>query len=142
MKYLLDTDHISILQRKRSPEYARLAARIAACSGSDFALSIVSFHEQAGGCHAYVNRAKTTADVIRGYTMFGDLLSDFATALVLPFDAATGSQFDHLKSMRLGVATMDLRLAAIALSQSLIVLTRNRRDFAKVPGLVIEDWTV
>ena len=32
--------------------------------------------------------------------------------------------------------------AMIALSQGLTLLTRNLRDFSKVPRLVIEDWTI
>jgi len=43
---------------------------------------------------------------------------------------------------RLQLATMDARIAAIALSRQLILLTRNLRDFGKVPELMIEDWTV
>jgi tRNA(fMet)-specific endonuclease VapC len=42
----------------------------------------------------------------------------------------------------LRVDTMDLRMASIALSRGLVLLTRNAADFAKVPGLVIEDWTL
>jgi tRNA(fMet)-specific endonuclease VapC len=47
-----------------------------------------------------------------------------------------------LKALRLNVKKMDLRIAAIALENSAIVVTRNLRDFQRVPGLMVEDWTV
>jgi tRNA(fMet)-specific endonuclease VapC len=47
-----------------------------------------------------------------------------------------------LRAQSLRIATMDLRIASIALSQGLTLLTRNSRDFSKVPGLVLEDWTI
>jgi tRNA(fMet)-specific endonuclease VapC len=37
---------------------------------------------------------------------------------------------------------MDLRIASIAISRGLVLLTRNARDFSKIPELVIEDWTI
>ena len=37
---------------------------------------------------------------------------------------------------------MDTRIAAIALSHKLILLTRNYQHFNKIPGLLIEDWTI
>ena len=48
----------------------------------------------------------------------------------------------HREGSGSGAATMDLRIASIALSQGLTLLTRDLRDFSKVPRLVMEDWTV
>lgn len=49
---------------------------------------------------------------------------------------------NQLQAQRIQLARMDARIAAIALSRRLILLTRNHRDFGKVPGLPIEDWTL
>jgi tRNA(fMet)-specific endonuclease VapC len=40
MKYLLDTDHFSILQRKSGPEYGRLAAWMVHFTPLDFACCV------------------------------------------------------------------------------------------------------
>lgn len=52
------------------------------------------------------------------------------------------TEYAGLASQRIQLATMDARIAAIALSRQLVLLTRNSRDFSKVSGLIIEDWTV
>jgi tRNA(fMet)-specific endonuclease VapC len=141
VKYLLDTDHISILQRQSGREYAILSARISRESRSDLGFSIVSFHEQVLGSHTYINRARDAEEIMRGYAMLARILRQFAAAPVVTFDAAAAAVFDGLGARRLRVDTMDLRIASIALSRGLVLLTRNATDFAKVPGLVIEDWT-
>ena len=142
MKFLLDTDHISILQKQSGSEYAVLIARIAQVTRAELAFSIVSFHEQVLGCNAYIAKARTSSEIIRGYQMFDRVLSAFAAALVPSFDANSAAAFDGLVALRLRIATMDLRIASIALSQGLTLLTRNSRDFSRVPRLVIEDWTI
>jgi tRNA(fMet)-specific endonuclease VapC len=142
VKYLLDTDHITFLQRRSGPEYAALAARIAQHSPADFAFCVVSFHEQLLGAHTFLGRARTAADVVRGYALLLVLLQEYQAALVLPFDAGAAAVFDGLRAQRVRLATMDLRIAAIALSRGLVLLTRNVADFSRVPGLVTEDWTV
>ena len=37
---------------------------------------------------------------------------------------------------------MDLRIAAITLENSGVLVTRNLRDFQRIPNLVVEDWAV
>jgi tRNA(fMet)-specific endonuclease VapC len=142
VKYLLDTDHISFLQRRSGSEFTCLLVRMGQYSPIDFALSIVSFHEQILGAHSFINRARTSVDVIRGYTLLSETLQGFATAPVLPFDAGAIAVFDELRDKRVRVSTMDLRIAAIALSCNLVLLTRNISDFRKVPNLMMQDWTV
>jgi tRNA(fMet)-specific endonuclease VapC len=142
VRYLIDTDHISILQQRSGSEYVALSSRIAGHSPVDLALSVVSFHEQVLGCHTYISRARTAAEVVRGYGMLGRLLSDYSAVSVLAFDARAAAEFDGLVAQRVRIGTMDLRIASIALSRGLILVTRNVSDFGRVPGLVIEDWTV
>jgi tRNA(fMet)-specific endonuclease VapC len=140
--FLLDTDHISIVQLQTQPEFSRLAQRLAQQPRSVVYWSIVSFHEQTLGAHAYVNRARMAQGVLVGYEMFRRTLTQYAAGQVLPFDAAAAATFDTLKAQRVRIGTMDLRIASIALSRGMTVLTRNVRDFRQAPGLNVEDWTV
>ncbi|OUL36471.1 twitching motility protein PilT [Nostoc sp. T09] len=142
MRYLLDTDHISFLQRRSGAEYATLAARIAQYPPTDFAFSIISFHEQVIGAHTFITRSQTPADAVRGYTLLQEIIQGFSAAPVLPFDAGAAAIFEGLRAQRVRIATMDLRIAAIALSRGLVLLTRNMVDFNRVPNLTTENWTL
>ena len=141
MKYLLDTDHISFLQRRSSSEFSRLTFRMSQHLLSDFALSVISFHEQIIGAHSFINRVQTNTDMARGYALLLETLNSFAKAPVLPFDAKAIAIFDEMRSQKVRVSTMDLRIALIAISNNLVLLTRNTGDFSKVPSLITEDWT-
>lgn len=55
MKYLLDTDHLSILQRQTGGDYSNLSTRMAHHLPSDFAISIVKLHELMLGSHLYLS---------------------------------------------------------------------------------------
>lgn len=141
MKYLLDTDHVTILQYRSGVEYPVVAARLLQISEDAVAISIISFHEQTSGSNAYINRARGTDSVVQGYERLNRLLKHYAEALVLPFDENAAAEFDRLRARGVRVGTMDLRIASIALARRLIVATRNTRDFSRVPDLVTEDWT-
>jgi tRNA(fMet)-specific endonuclease VapC len=88
------------------------------------------------------SRARVTLLVGRAYERFQQILTDFSAAQVLGFDHPAGILFDQMRSQGIRVGTMDLRIACIALANDLTVLTRNQKDFVKVPGLRIEDWTI
>jgi len=88
------------------------------------------------------NRAQTRTDIARGYTLLLETLHGFSTSPVLPFNAEAIEVFDGLRTQKIRISTMDLRIESIALSRNLVLLTRNVNDFSKVLGLTTEDWTV
>lgn len=94
------------------------------------------------GAHNFINRAQTDPDIRRGYTLLSEILQCFASAPILPFDVQAIAVFQELRQQKIRVSTMDLRIAAIALSRDLVLLTRNLQDFRKVPALKFQDWTV
>ncbi|PHM05673.1 type II toxin-antitoxin system VapC family toxin [Nostoc sp. 'Peltigera malacea cyanobiont' DB3992] len=142
MKYLLDTDHLSIIQRQMGQDYINLSARMAQYPLSDFAISVVTFHEQLLGSHTYISRARNDSEVVKGYEMMVRLVNDFKVLPLVSFDADAATALSQLQAKRIQLARMDSRIAAIALSRKLVLLTRNHRDFSKIPGLLIEVVTV
>jgi tRNA(fMet)-specific endonuclease VapC len=56
-------------------------------------------------------------------------------------DEHAAIEFQRLRNTKVRIKTMDLKIAAITLSLEATLLTRNSRDFIKVPGLRFEDWT-
>ncbi|MGL4499846.1 MAG: type II toxin-antitoxin system VapC family toxin [Planktothrix sp.] len=101
----------------------------------------MSFHEQVIGAHDFINRVQTDTDIRRGYTLLSEILQCFTSAPILPFDVQAIAVFQELRQQKIQVFTMDLRIAAIALSRDRVLLTRNLQDCRKVPALKIEDWT-
>ena len=60
---------------------------------------------------------------------------------MLDFDEAAQSHFERLKNLKIRVGTQDLRIAAIALANQCVLVTRNLQDFIAIPGLTLADWS-
>lgn len=140
--FVLDTDHITILQFQSQPAYGRIQARLMQYGTRAVFMSAVSLQEQMLGAHAIITGARTDAAIVQGYRLIASLHRLYSSFQVLPVEAQDVLQFHDLRKQGVRIGTMDLRIAAIALTRGLTVVTRNRRDFQQVPGLRIEDWTV
>lgn len=141
MRYLFDTDTLSVWQWDTMPDAGVLRLRLDDLADGDIGVSVVTVHEQANGCHARLNRAKTGRDLVVGYTLFDKLVQSLLEFPIVRFDAAAAAMLGVLEALKTGVRPMDLRIAAIALANDLTLVTRNRSDFERVPNLKIEDWT-
>ena len=138
---ILDTDMLTILQQRKSPDADVLHRRLGRVPKEELLTTVVSFQEQIQGWMAYLNQARSDRQLLMAYAELLQVLRDFSGFNVLPFDAVALNVFDGLRAQRLRVGTMDLRIAAIALARGATVITRNTRDFGRVPGLSVEDWT-
>jgi len=68
------------------------------------------------------------------------LLRFFNEIPVLNYTEINAARFEELRRSRLRVGSMDLKIAAIALTHDAILLSSNRKDFDQVPDLRVEDW--
>ncbi|MFM5914426.1 type II toxin-antitoxin system VapC family toxin [Chakrabartia godavariana] len=104
-----------------------LKARIADCDEGTLAISVISYAEVAYGTYA-------------GKPPAPEVLEAFIAAIpLLPFDELAAREYARLPFKR---ARFDRLLAAHALSIGATVVTNNESDFADVPGLKVENWTV
>ena len=142
--YILDTDHISLLESvSTSAEAQRIRFRLNRLKGHEERITtIITFEEQMRGWMSYLARARTLTHQVAAYAKLKGVLDRYLKITVLDFDEAAAAEFARLQRLRLRIGTMDLKIAAIALAHDATVLTRNLKDFGRVPALRVEDWTV
>lgn len=124
IRFLLDTD-CSIYALLGT--YPKLRLRLAECNVGEVAISAISFAEIIMGENL-------------GHPPDRDVIEDFVSVVqIIPFDEAAARAYANLPFKR---ARFDRLLAAHALSIGATVITNNEADFADVPGLKVENWTV
>lgn len=139
--FVLDTDHLSFLDRPESDLALLIHRRLDAARPDIAVTTIVTFEEQTRGRLAFLSRAKTRAQLVDAYRRLENHLNMYRSIPVLSFDEAAAVEFEALKGDKLRIGTMDLRIAAIVLTHNATLLSRNVRDFQQVPQLKVEDWT-
>jgi tRNA(fMet)-specific endonuclease VapC len=124
-RYLLDSD-LAIYAMGGAWD-TPLNQRLASCYPGDVAISAVSFAEVALGTW---NGKPPRQDVLDAFV---------AVIPILPFNERAARDYALLPFRR---ARFDRLLAAHALSLGATVVTNNEPDFADVPGLRVENWTL
>ncbi len=138
---VLDTDHLTLMQRAESTAKARLRARLNEIDSREIATTIITYEEQMRGWLAYMARAKNPSQEIDAYAKLRQHIEDHRTINVLDFDESAAAELQRFRRLRIRVGTMDLKIAAITIVHDATLLTRNLVDFRKVPALKVEDWT-
>src|SRR5215213_2876328 len=138
---ILDTDCLSLLERKSGAEFYRLSAKLTEFASEEIAVSIITFEEQMRGWMAFIAKANSIEKQISAYQKLGRFLESYRYIPIVQFDEKAGKVFEDLKSRKIRVGTMDLKIASIAISQNALLISRNLSDYDQIPNLRVEDWT-
>lgn len=122
-----------------SPPGHRLIERMGEREADVFTC-IVAVEETCQGWLALLHRLRAGQDQLAAYDKFQKSMEALLSFPILKFDAhAAGIYHDlHRQLPRLG--SMDLKIAAICIAHEATLLSRNLRDFEKIPGLRVENW--
>ena len=132
--FMLDTDTCIFLMRGESPA---LAARVQSVPLQQQVMSVVTFAELTYGVQASAAaKRKQNQSVL-------DSLVLHLSVLDWPQDAAKhyAEIRTDLKKRGAQLGAADLMIAAHARTMGAIVVTNNVKDFARVKGLEVENWT-
>lgn len=136
--YVLDSDHLSLHQRGHEP----LRKRLLTTSSNQTAITIISAEELLRGRLAQIRRADKPENRVEAYQWLSKTIDFLCGFTVLKFDEHAESHFQNFRAGKIKIGTQDLKIAAIALGCDATLVTRNRSDFAQIPSLKIEDWSV
>ena len=135
---ILDTDHVSLLERKDT----LVVDKFSRSPVGKTAITIITWEEQMRGRLNVIRQATSSEQRILAYTRLLSTIRFLQNFPIINFDAMADRNYMQLQAQKIRVGTQDLRIASIALSCSAVVVTRNHKDFGKVPNLMLEDWTV
>jgi tRNA(fMet)-specific endonuclease VapC len=136
--FVLDTDLLTLYYRGDPVVVRGVDAR----PPTELAISVMTVDEQLTGWYTLTRQARRSDEIARAYAHLGDSVVRLANWRILPYTEPAIARVAQLKALRLNVRLMDLRIAAIALENGAVVVSRNLRDFGRVPGLSVEDWSV
>lgn len=138
--YILDTDHLSLIQRN-GQEGKRILIRLATLKDTEVAVTVITYEEQVKGRLSVLSRAKTLDEQVFAYQGLQQLGIDYRSIVMIPFSHVAALEHQRLRKAHPRLGNMDLKIAAIALTNNAILLTRNMSDFGQITELITQDWS-
>ncbi len=92
------------------------------------------------GWLAVIAKEKSATRQVVGYRELRLLFQFYEEFEIVAFDEAAARQFDDLRRQNPRIGASDLKIAATALVNHALLLSANRTDFERVPGLRVENW--
>jgi tRNA(fMet)-specific endonuclease VapC len=136
--YVLDTDMLSLFQRGHPIVTKRCAAK----SPGELVITVSSVEEQLSGRLRFIRKVRKPDELARAYQSLIETLRSLAKLPIISFSPAAFARYSQFLGLKLNVGRMDLRIAATVLDVGGILVTRNVRDFSRIPGLILEDWSI
>jgi tRNA(fMet)-specific endonuclease VapC len=87
---------------------------------------------------AQAGKSKITIE--RAYSLLEGSIADLQNFLMLAHTSQAESLVQSWRKQKIKVGISDLRIAAICIVHAAKLISRNRRDFDQVPGLLVEYW--
>ena len=118
-------------------------ARVSAIPVHEQAVPVIVVEEIMRGRLNIIRQAeagRTTISLTRAYGLFEDTFVDFRRLRLLSYTEQAEALYQEWRRQGLRLGTHDLRIAAICVAHNARLISRNRRDFERVPGLVAEFW--
>ncbi len=138
---ILDTDCLSLLERQTGEAYFRLQANLDRFSPDEIVTTIITYEEQMRGWMSYLAKMRSIDEQVFAYETLKQYFDYFKTLTIIEFDQTAAEIYKNLKSNKIRIGSMDLKIASIAISRKAILVSRNLKDFEAVPNLVVNDWT-
>ena len=131
MNFLLDTDTCIYALKQTSAVLERLLAQ----KPEDVAVSVITEAELRTGAAKSSSAAKTLR-----------LVENFLRPLaILEFTSSDAANYAQVRAKleRAGtpIGPLDTLIAAQAVGRKLVLVSNNEREFRRVPGLHIQNWT-
>ncbi len=119
---VLDTDVLTLIQRRSGQQYESLARYLDAQEPEVF-VTVISFEEQIRGWMAFISKAKSASAQVLPYQKLHSLLEDFKSRPILDFDEPAVASLERLRREKIRVGTMDMKIAAIVIANDATLVT-------------------